>query len=176
MSKHGEKIKDAHLLLHNAINQDLMNFAKLIQLNHAHKIMKGSLYVPLIFSQIGALISRLDHNMNAEMLLINLILQIEEFSIILDIIVCVLMDHYQKTHQCSQLHVINSAVTKMAILQLLLIKNNILVHRIHHLVQMVIMVQYIVQLIRNGFVIIKMNALIIAIKMVFVLEENVYVH
>ena len=71
MNRHGVKIKDARLLHHNAINQDMMNFVKLILLNLARKIMKEYPFAHLIFSQIGVVINRSNHNMNVETLPIN---------------------------------------------------------------------------------------------------------
>ena len=71
MNKLGVKTRVARLLHHNAINQDSMNFVKLILLNLVLKTMKEYLYALLTISQIGVVINRLSHNMNAEIRQIN---------------------------------------------------------------------------------------------------------
>ena len=71
MNRHGVKIRVAHLLHSNAINQDLMNFVRLILLNLALKIMREYPYVHLIISRIDVVINRLNHNMNAGIQQIN---------------------------------------------------------------------------------------------------------
>ena len=71
MNKLGVKIRVAHLLHRNVINQDLMNFVKLILLNLVLKIMKEYPFAHLIFSRTGVVINRSSHNMNAEIRLIN---------------------------------------------------------------------------------------------------------
>lgn len=66
MNRHGVKIRVAHLLHHNVISQDLMNFVKSILLNLALKIMKEYLFAHLISFRTGVVINRSNHNMNAE--------------------------------------------------------------------------------------------------------------
>ena len=71
MNKLGVKIRVAHLLHHNVINQDLMNFVKLILLNLVLKTMKEYQFALLIISRTGVVINRSSHNMNAEIRQIN---------------------------------------------------------------------------------------------------------